>query len=40
MGGKEDVAAEGGEEGIEFGGGGWDEDWEGAWKRVRVQLGA
>lgn len=34
MGGQEDVEAEGAEEGVEFWGGGWVEDGEGAWKIV------
>jgi len=29
--GDEDFVAEGGEEGVEVGGGGWGEGWEGAW---------
>ena len=31
VGGDEDLVAEGGEEGVEVGGGGWGEGWEGAW---------
>ena len=31
VGGEEDLAAEGGEEGVEFRGGGWGEVWKGAW---------